>query len=180
MRYHFDTEFDENGEVVIPISFGAVAEDGRELYLINHGYLDAWHFREPYYWKGKYLADPNSFVVENVLDKISPQDNSDFGVPEESWSDFIYEFLTAGDTIKDIELWAYYAAYDHIVYAQSFGKMIDIPEPLPWYTNDDMTIRKGQPAPFRDPELFPEHHALSDAKFQKFQWECWMGLHDRI
>jgi hypothetical protein len=35
MRYFLDTEFIEDGETIDLISIGLVAEDGRELYLVN-------------------------------------------------------------------------------------------------------------------------------------------------
>ena len=35
MRYFYDTEFLEDGRTIDLISIGIVAEDGRELYLVN-------------------------------------------------------------------------------------------------------------------------------------------------
>ena len=36
MKYFFDTEFIEDGKTIDLISIGIVAEDGRELYLLNY------------------------------------------------------------------------------------------------------------------------------------------------
>lgn len=172
MRYWYDTEFDENGERIIPISFAATSEDGRDLYLINKGYLDAYENNKEYYWKGIHRAEPNKFVIDNVLDKISAEDVAQYGLPHGEWSDVLYKYLTDNGNVHDIELWGHFAAYDHIVYCQSFGRMIDLPSPLPMFTNDDMTIRNGQQPPPRGLDL-PAHHALADAKYQKLQFEAW-------
>lgn len=172
MRYWYDTEFDENGERIIPISFGAVAEDGRELYIINYDYLDAYRNNWPYLWKNKFLAQPNQFVIDNVLDKIPNEDVEEYGMSHNEWARKMYSFFTNDLKVHDIELWGHFAAYDHIVYCQAFGRMIDLPAPMPMFTNDDMTIRNDQQKPPRPLDL-PEHHALADAKYQKFQWETW-------
>jgi hypothetical protein len=172
MKYWYDTEFDENGERIIPISFGAVAEDGRELYLINYGYINAYVNNETYLWKNKFLAQPNDFVIENVLDKIPDADVQEFGCNHNEWARKLYTFFTNDHKVNNIELWGHFSAYDHIVYCQSFGRMVDLPSPLPMFTNDDMTIRNGRQKPPR-PKSYPEHHALWDAKFQKLQWEAW-------
>ena len=37
MKIFYDTEFIENGRTIELISIGMVAEDGRELYLVNQG-----------------------------------------------------------------------------------------------------------------------------------------------
>ena len=52
MKYFIDWEFLENGKTLIPISFGAVAEDGREIYLINKELATDFKNGEPYLWRG--------------------------------------------------------------------------------------------------------------------------------
>lgn len=48
----------------------------------------------------------------------------------------IKEFVLYKDPIKDIEFYAYYADYDWVVFAQLFGKMIDLPKGFPFYCRD--------------------------------------------
>jgi hypothetical protein len=63
------------------------------------------------------------------------------------------------------ELWAWYGAYDHVLLAQLFGRMIDLPAGIPMWTNDlqQECHRLGDPQlPERDDD---EHHALADARW---------------
>src|SRR5690606_19466653 len=64
----------------------------------------------------------------------------------------------------DPELWAWYGSYDHVALAQLFGRMIDLPDGVPMWTND----LKPEAARLGDPTL-PEqpdgvHNALADAR----------------
>lgn len=166
MRYWMDWEFDENGRTIEPISLGMVASDGRELYLINNSYFRRWDAK---------LVTPHPWVVKNVLKKIPEGDQIENGYNINMFPELILNFISNNGTIgsrNDVELWGHYGAYDHVCLAQRFGSMIDLPEPIPMFTHDDMTIRGFQQPPFR-PIEYLEHHALWDAKFQKLQWEKW-------
>lgn len=73
----------------------------------------------------------------------------------------VREFIQA---TPDPELWAWYAAYDHVALAQLFGRMIDLPDGVPMWTNDlkQEAERLGNP---QMPEQAEGHHnALSDAR----------------
>ncbi|MFN3005118.1 3'-5' exoribonuclease domain-containing protein [Mycolicibacterium wolinskyi] len=66
-----------------------------------------------------------------------------------------------------LELWAYYAAYDHVALAQLWGRMIHLPNGIPMWTNDlqQEMVRLGI-----DDDEIPraegyEHHALDDARW---------------
>jgi hypothetical protein len=165
-KYWYDWEFDENGRTIEPISLGMVAEDGRELYLINSTY-----FRR--YEQG--LVKPHLWVINNVLDKIPPKDIKEFGCTIQAFPKIVLDFISDNGRYtsrEDIELWGHCSAYDHVTLAQLYGPMINLPEPVPMFTNEDMTIRGLQQPPPR-PAEYPGHHALWDAKFQKLQWEKW-------
>lgn len=166
MRYWYDWEFDENGQTVKPISVGFVSEDGRELYLINETYFKQLEKR---------LVNPNPWVLENVINKISDSERVFYGRAINHFPETILKFISDDGKYRErseVELWGHFAAYDHLCLAQVFGRMIDLPKPIPMYTNDDMTIRDLQEPPARPADL-PEHNALADAKFQKLQWEKW-------
>lgn len=175
MKYWYDCEFEEYGKTIIPISIGIVSEDDRELYLINKGYMDSYFDIEPYYWKDE-PSVISCWLDDNVLDKITDEDVETYGVVYEDWSSKILDFISDGGKYidrKSIELWGHFGAYDHVLLCQTFGSMVQLPEPIPMWTHDDMQIRNGQRWQDRDLVKFPQHSAISDAKFQKYQWECW-------
>jgi hypothetical protein len=65
------------------------------------------------------------------------------------------------------ELWGYYADYDHVVFCQLFGTMMDLPDGFPMFTMD---LKQWQ-VQLGNPELpkqeSGEHNALEDAKWNK-------------
>lgn len=166
MRYWYDWEFDENGMTIKPISLGMVSEDGRELYLVNESYFDQMRHG---------LAKPNQWVKDNVISHISDEAHTVFGHPINAFPIIVKDFISDFGKYRErdeVELWGHFSAYDHVALAQLFGPMINLPKPIPMYTNDDMTIRGFQTPPPRPDEML-EHHALWDAKYQKLQWEKW-------
>lgn len=172
MRYFYDFEFEEDGLAIIPISLGMVAEDGRELYLVNHGYMDSWRYGETFFWKG-HESKPFPWLIDNVLSHITDADVREFGEDYDRWGSRVQEFISNQGKIndrKEVELWGYYSAYDHVALAQMFGPMINLPKPIPMFTNDLMTIRRGREITF-SPEK--EHHALYDAKWNMKVWKTW-------
>ena len=163
----YDWEFDENGETIKPISIGMVDQNGRELYMINKDYIDAVQ-------SGDY--EPSQWLQDNVLKHISENDYIDYAIPFEFFAPIILDFVSDGGMITsrdDVELWAYYAAYDHVRLAQCWGPMIGLPEPIPMFTNElqqhiNAYLMPNETIPF-EPEL--EHHPLYDAKWNKQVWE---------
>jgi len=173
MKYFYDCEFEDDGVAIIPISTGFIAEDGRTLYLVNKEYVDTFYNVEAYYWKDL-AAVGTTWLTENVMSKI-PSDDPD-RVPYEEWGDIIVNYLSHDgkyQSRKEIELWGYYAAYDHVCLAQVFGSMISLPEIVPMFTHEIMQIRNGQEWPERNCKPVPEHHALCDAIYQQKIYEHW-------
>lgn len=174
-RYFYDFEFEEHGETIIPISLGMVADDGRELYLVNKKYMQSYHDLEGYYWKDKYASVMTNWLCINVCDKISREDVEKYGVDYEDWGPVILDFISKNGEIDDrryVELWAYFAAYDHVALAQVFGPMIKLPEPIPMYTHELMQLLNGRRTSTAPVD---EHNALSDAKWNKWVWENFAG-----
>lgn len=173
-RYFYDFEFEEDGDTIIPISLGMVSEDGRELYLINKGYMQSYIDLEGYHWKGKYASVLTPWLCENVCDKISQEDINKYGEEWEDWGPIVLDFISKGGKITSrsyVELWGYYVSYDHVALAQIFGKMIDLPEPIPMYSHELKQI-----IPSRERIRFTpadEHNALSDAHWNKAVWEMY-------
>lgn len=157
MRYFYDTEFYERGPAypITLISIGVVCEDGRELYRQN---IDV----DP-----SQLSD---WLKENVVPHLSPE--------AEYWGtlDTIKQDLLAfvGDDPHPV-LVGYYSSYDHVVLAQLYGAMINMPKTWPLYTFDlkqviDMVAFPDTLVPEQEGV---EHNALEDARWN---WQLWQAL----
>ena len=152
MRYFFDTEFIEDGLTIDLVSIGVVDEDGREYYAVSTEFDS-----------GK----AGRWVRSNVLGKLpppsSPAYRSRAGIRES-----LLEFLLAPG--GEIELWAWYAAYDHVALAQLWGTMPRLPRPIPRFTRE---LRQrwedvGKPALPKPPT--DAHDALADARHNLLRW----------
>jgi len=167
VRFFYDTEFFEDGpqKPIHLISIGIVAEDGRELYLENNDF-------DPD------IVPAGHFLVDNVFPWLYNQ--PDVLLHHEQIRDEVRKFLVEDSPQESHELWGYYSDYDHVILAQLFGRMVDMPDELPWYTldlkqvlhmnrdyiNDQLDVN---PIPAQDGV---EHHALSDARWNKkvYDW----------
>lgn len=176
MRIYYDTEFLEDGRTIELISIGMVAEDGRELYAVNEG-MNAGPLHD--------RICKHRWLMENVIPSLPLSTSGgklghgslsasqgyrgffhlDLGdnriMPLRMIRNQVREFI---QTTPDAELWAWYAAYDHVALAQLFGRMIDLPDGVPMWTNDlrQEVHRLGSP---RLPEQESGvHNALDDAR----------------
>src|SRR4051795_5085576 len=99
-RYFYDCEFIEDGQTIDLVSIGAVDEHGREFYAVSTEFDDTH-------------AVP--WVRRNVLDKLpSPADPA--WRSRARLRDDLHAFLVEPIHGRDeqLELWAWYAAYDHV------------------------------------------------------------------
>lgn len=185
MRYFYDFEFAENGQRIDIISLGVVAEDGRELYLQHAGFD---------------IARCGPFVRAHVLPQLTQclsidgstglitrprhQAQGQCGRPRCPWrtraqmADELLRFIALGDGGK-IELWGYYAAYDHVALAQLFGPMADWPALLPMWTHDIKQLCAFLGDPQLPDQGIGEHNALADARWNKAAWE-WLNAHPKL
>lgn len=167
--YTFDTEFLEDGSTIELISIGIVCEDGREYYAVNSEMpveriaKDDWLMTHvvpslprhdprpprrldgshgPWIWSGPYLRSTEvkpKWVIANE----------------------VRDFLRADGSP---ELWADYAAYDHVALAQLWGKMVHLPKGIPMVTYDiEQEIRRA-PGFVKPEQAEGEHNALADAR----------------
>src|SRR5215217_1218480 len=134
-RYFYDCEFIEDGRLIDLVSIGVVDEHGREFYAVSTEFDDTH-------------ALP--WVRRNVLDKLpSPADRA--WRSREQIRAELYEFMI--EPGEEIELWAWYAAYDHVVLAQLWGAMPALPRAIPRFTHElaqrweDAASRRCRPAP---------------------------------
>ena len=158
-RYFYDCEFIEDGRVIDLVSIGVVDEAGREFYAVSTEFDSS-------------RALP--WVRRNVLDKLpSPADPA--WRSRERIRDDLYEFLLAPLRERPgerIELWAWYAAYDHVALAQLWGGMPALPRELPRFTKDlrQLWDERGRP-PLPDAEA-DRHDALVDARHNVARWRA--------
>jgi len=154
LRYFYDTEFIEDGTTIDLVSIGVVDERGREFYAVSTEF------------------DPTKaipWVRDNVLDKLpSPADKA--WQPRERMRDNLLAYLTGPG--EQFELWAWYAAYDHVALCQLWGPMTALPRPIPRYSHE---LRQrwhdlGRP---KLPDAPPDQHdALADARHNLARWQA--------
>lgn len=146
----YDTEFIDDGKTIDLISIGMVADDGRELYLESMEFDNA-------------KATSNPWLVENVLANLK---GGGWATSRALIARQVKNFIGSSYAPN---LWAWFAAYDHVAYAQLFGAMIGLPPGLPQQTDDLVTLMKlaGIPRDALPKQEGTEHNALDDARWNK-------------
>ncbi len=166
MRYFLDTEFIEYPNTIDLISIGIKAEDGRTLYAISSEY----NFDKASEWVVDNVITPMFNETVSVDNRPFTQMSSfhkEYGVSVRSIKQQIIDFVGFPEYSKGMpEFWAYYGAYDWVVFCWIFGAMIDLPDGFPMHCNDLkqlMDSTKGTKLP--SPE--GEHNALVDAEWNE-------------
>ncbi|WP_306365340.1 3'-5' exoribonuclease [Nocardia sp. CC227C] len=174
--YAYDTEFLEDGRTIELISIGIVSDTGREYYAVNSDMpvdrikADPWLLQNV--WSQlplrghksrlQYTGQGDSkhgvrLTAPGVLDTSSVLVKPKWVIANE-----VREFLLAEGTPS---LWADYGAYDHVVLAQLWGRMIRLPKGLPMFTNELQQALEKAPEEFTPPEQTEGiHNALEDAR----------------
>lgn len=182
MRIYYDCEFLENGSTIDLISIGMVAADGRELYCVSEEIgqepLDERIGRDR--WLMRHVVPHLPLRPDAKITLPEAQhpgrfhlDLSDNRImPRRMIRNAVREFILA---TPDVELWAWYSAYDHVALAQLFGRMIHLPDGVPMYTRDlrQEYDRLGAPAGLPD-QPDGEHNALADARHVRVRAE-WLA-----
>lgn len=165
MRVFHDWEFLEDGSTIAAISVALVREDGTEYYAI---------FDDP---KTIARALKHEWIRDNVLPSLPiheaagswfgwwDRDHPDYQhvKPRDQIRDEVKDFLLA---TPDLELWGWYSSYDHVCLAQLFGRMIDLPDGVPMWTNDlrSEVLRLGLSEGDLPKQEGGVHNALADAR----------------
>lgn len=169
-RIYLDTEFIDNGFDIKLISIGFVDERGKELYLINSDTEVL----------GKMMAVP--WLRRNVAPYLPIKESKNrvpIWDPDHADARLLANRREMREKILKYfmdrpkpELWAWYAAYDHVALCQIFGPMVNLPSAIPQHTGDlrQEHVRLGEPLLPR--QVGPKHHALADAHHD---WE--VGKH---
>ncbi len=166
MRIWYDTEFIEDGRTIELISIGMVREDDAELYFVSDS---AGVMRR---------AVEHDWLRENVVPGLPvtfrrrplawnwDQKHPDY--PRVASARIIAAAVRGFIlSVPDPQLWAWYAAYDHVALCQLWGRMTDLPEGVPMWTNDlkQEAVRLGNP---RVPQQADgQHNALADARHNR-------------
>ena len=167
MRFFYDCEFLEDGRTIDLISIGMVDDNGDEYYAVN---LDApWRRIYKHRWLCEHVLPSLPRIYGDERNRVNRRRNPyllDFQHPafrrQVVIASEVREFLLAGDGKP--ELWAWYAAYDHVALCQLWGPMIGLPEGIPMLTKDlkQRCDDLGNPTLPEQPE--GEHNALEDAR----------------
>jgi hypothetical protein len=201
-RYFYDCEFIEDGRTIDLVSIGVVDEHGREFYAISTEFdpsravpwvkrnvLDrlpspghpAWRSRE------RIRDELYEFLIEPIgagdgarapgasqrapaagarsERQRAPQSRADEELGEERTG-----------RASEIELWAWYAAYDHVVLAQLWGRMPDLPREIPRFTKDLRQLWDERGRPALPASMAQRHDALVDARHNLARWRVLQAM----
>lgn len=172
MRYWYDTEFLEDGSTIKLVSIGIVAEDGREYYAVNSDMpverINRHEWLMANVWpslplRGRKEAGYSQKGTPGVLDTSSSLVKPRWVIANE-----VRDFLLAGE---DVELWAWYGAYDHVALAQLYGPMIRLPKGLPMFTHDVRQLVDFTGVDQLPQQAEGQHNALADARHVRVMHE---------
>lgn len=178
-RWYLDTEFVDDGRTLDFISIGLVREDGEKGYyavngddrIIERAVCHDWlrgnvvkHL--PVRVHRAYEDDPSAGMSQRR--RITGWDWDDGNPevvavkPKKMIAAQVARMLTI-DSDGPPQLWAWYSAYDHVIFAQLFGAMTDYPPGFPMLTCD----LKQEAQRLGDPQVPAHtgrvHHAFDDA-----------------
>lgn len=175
-RYFYDFEFLEDGITIAPLSIGIVRDDGREYYAV---FKDApWYAVCNHPWLMANVVPhlphtnvPRTKAMRWLFNMDDPCVKNGNVIAAE-----VRDFLI-GDN-EPVELWGYYAAYDHVALAQLWGTMMNRPPGIPMWTNDvqqlaDMWELEG----FLPEQPKDAHNALTDARWTRRAYEVLHRIH---
>jgi hypothetical protein len=152
-RYFYDCEFIEDGRTIDLVSIGVVDETGREFYAVSTEF-------DP--------AKAIDWVRRHVLDKLPPPADPAWRSLERIRTDLL-AFLT--EPGESIELWAWMAAYDHVVLGQLWGDMRALPRVIPRFTHELRQRWEDAGSPPLPPVPPDRHDALADARYNYLRWQ---------
>ncbi|MEV4127119.1 hypothetical protein [Nocardia sp. NPDC049707] len=163
--YAYDLEFLEDGRTIELISIGIVSETGREYYAVNAD-MPVDEIRHERWLMENVVPSlptrPKTMVVAIGTGRPFELDRTNAAVkPKWVIANEVREFLLAEGKP---DLWADYGAYDHVALCQLWGRMIDLPEGIPMYTNDLQQALKLTPTFKPVEQTEGQHNALEDAR----------------
>jgi hypothetical protein len=73
---------------------------------------------------------------------------------------------------EEIELWAWFGAYDHVALCQLWGAMPALPRPIPRFTRELRQRWDDLDQPLLPPKPTGTHDALVDARYNLVRWNA--------
>jgi hypothetical protein len=185
MKYFFDTEFIEWAGGIDLVSIGIVSENGDTYYAENTTFDQ---------------RNADQWVIDNVLAKLeywgNPLSSKGYGnistkgargslcteafATEVQISNTILGWMDMVGPDRHPQFYAYYAAYDWVIFARLFGRLIDKPAHFPMWVRDlkQMMWERGLSKEWKQqicPDPEGEHNALVDAQWNKQLHEAIMA-----
>lgn len=169
-RIFYDCEFLEEGswKPIELISIGMIDDQGRSFYAVvddavrdyGSGGTDLYARIRSHPWlRDNVVPHLNRVPAHQILDRAT--------IAEDALS-FIRGGLPAETRRDQIELWSWYGAYDHVVLAQLFGVMSDLPRPVPMFTCDlQQEIRRLGFDVNQVTQCRAAHDAMADAEWHR-------------
>lgn len=174
MKYWLDSEFIEDGKTIDLISFGIVRDDGAEFYAQN---LECDFSRASDWVKQNVFPSLTNFDTETFKPVIDADKEGGYG----DWYNrtgiaSVLSARMAGTGFihmpdPEVEIWAYFADYDWVVFCQIFGTMMDLPEGFPMYCRDIKQLCDSLGNPKLPEQGKGEHNSLLDARWNKRAYE---------
>lgn len=162
MKIWYDCEFLEDGKTLELMSIGLVREDGKEYYAVNAAMPWGRILRHDWLMKNVVPSLPTKMYPSGIrgLSFEDPRVKYPWTIANE-----VRIFIqTAG---PDVELWAWYGAYDHVALCQLWGRMMDLPPGIPMFTNDIKQEFQRCGNPRKPDQVSGEHNALEDARYNR-------------
>lgn len=165
MRIFYDCEFVERGRdlPIQLVSIAMVREDGYELYLINQEALSNV-VRHPWLSLNVVPELPIRFDDPYIFEWDKEHEDYDNVMALDSMPPLILDFLAKG-LEGQVELWAWYGAYDHVVLCQLFGAMGELPAGVPMFTHELAQLAEEHPQVVLPPQPIRRHNAIHDARW---------------
>lgn len=155
-----------------------VTRDGCELYAVNAD-MDQHLVRDhpfvgKHVWPHLPLVSPARGIRgggHRQLDTEHPDVR-----PRAQIARLVSDFLSG---LTEVELWAWYESYDHVVLSQLFGTMVQLPNHIPMWTNNlkqEAHFLGNPPLPHQEKGA---HHALADARHNVRIYDALCAAQDR-
>ncbi len=164
-RFFYDLEFIERADsrAIDLVSVGLVSEDGAtQYYAVCTDFDD----RQALPWVRKH-------VLEQLPSPADPAWRSRERIRRD-----LEGLLLTGDAAP--ELWAWYAAYDHVVLCQLWGRMPDLPRRMPRFTRDLRQLWEELGSPPLPAQEGGRHDALADAQHNRTRWLALQQVRARL
>lgn len=179
-RITYDCEFLERPGKIDPISIGMVDLDtGEEFYAVYDDFDTRAVAAD--WWLMKNVMGSisyNQFVVADFEGAPLLKDIHPVGPDVKSRREIQEGILNLVGDRDEVEFWAWYGCYDHVVLGQTFGRMTNFPPHFPYFTEDIKSLHKRKGTPGMPEQPLGKHNALEDARWNVVRYQFLIGLPD--